>query len=799
MPGKIPTLAADMVLRSDQIDRLTILEIDGMQLRSQYLSLSLNNSLLYLCESPAQESNSNLNGPNFQHFNSRYTPSFVFPPFSNGSTFVFNFSNTDYGYYGMSTSTYLWWSEIASEPQNKLLKLSQMNSADVDVPNPIYRYWEFTVDSASFFTSSSPTMSYWRVVAKKQLGPTFTNFEQDSLYTVGYGLYISGSPSVGSSSNIGGGTIDANDTTYTYFDYPTLQNRMYLGDLSYQVEIGVTGSIGATGGTGSIVTVGGSGLMTDKVYLGKSTYFDMMTDTYEPVTIGLTTGNEIMGAGVDIKYLYLGHISIVDLMPGEGPTTNACCGKKKPKRKAKPPGYYIGGPMWFRPAATNTEQQVVYDFPTDYYEITSHATNSQGYENFVGIHIGALAIGLTESRTIEMVILDRGNPVGSWNQPNTVLGIGTYLTSSNGNFFDSAGIDSYAMSTSYLEITPITYSTDAANILLNGTWGTESGGTYSVLNIDSDGVSVNKLYFGNINNGQSLVVSGGDLYVNDVVFSGGGSGSQGFVGPTGAIGETGPQGDLGPTGATGPVGQSTSHYNYLADITNNSGDPTSGYILWDDSTPANVRTIHVSHITNDGVNIDIFLALLKTGDIIILRSPNNSARYQQYILTANPTIQSGYIQYSVDNQFSNLGFGSGDINSNEPVVLSIFASGIQGPTGTQGPVGATGIGVDSVIGNYLGAWPNPSGGVQFIPQGEWVNYGGSTWYANNSTDNNIPPSPTNSNWGLFAGAALIVGTEIPDSSSSAGSKGEIRVDNGQYLYIHTGAQWLKSSMTFSTF
>ena len=46
---------------------------------------------------------------------------------------------------------------------------------------------------------------------------------------------------------------------------------------------------------------------------------------------------------------------------------------------------------------------------------------------------------------------------------------------------------------------------------------------------------------------------------------------------------------------------------------------------------------------------------------------------------------------------------------------------------------------------------------------------------------------------------LIVGTAIPVSSSGTGSKGEIRVDDGQYLYIHTGSQWIKSSMTFSTF
>lgn len=45
----------------------------------------------------------------------------------------------------------------------------------------------------------------------------------------------------------------------------------------------------------------------------------------------------------------------------------------------------------------------------------------------------------------------------------------------------------------------------------------------------------------------------------------------------------------------------------------------------------------------------------------------------------------------------------------------------------------------------------------------------------------------------------IVGTSSPTNSNSDGARGDIRVDHNQYLYIHTGEQWVRSSVTFSTF
>jgi hypothetical protein len=271
---------------------------------------------------------------------------------------------------------------------------------------------------------------------------------------------------------------------------------------------------------------------------------------------------------------------------------------------------------------------------------------------------------------VNIAVLDKidSTPNTDW-EPDLVVSMGRFVTSSqNTNTYD-VGLDAYNLSTSHFEITPTVYTSSFTNIHMYGTWGTAGGGTNSTLYVESDAFSVKELFFGDVTNGQSIYVSDGNLYLNGSTFSGGGTSS----GTSGPQGETGPQGFDGATGQQGETGP----------------------------------------------------------------------------------------------------------------------QGFDGATGQQGATGPAG---SPLI--FSGAW-------QTLPAiygiDEYVTYGGSTWFTYIGALDGIPPSPTNSNWTLFGGAALIVGTSIPTSSADTGSKGEIRVDNGQYLYIHTGAQWLKSSMTFSTF
>jgi hypothetical protein len=625
----------DLKYRSDQIVRLSSIDIDTNILTLQQTSLASSNSLVYKSASYSVNSNISLPNPSQGYFNSRTIPSNIYYPFQDGSSFVFKFSDTDYGYYASASSTSRWWSVLSSveTAYEKRLIISEIGVS--------YNYWEFKMDSLIF------TNSTWIFSGQKVLGPTYSDFQPEKQFTIGYSL-SGGMTAGGSTTSIAGQIVDG----YTTLNYPLLSETMYVGD------------------------------PLDSTYLRKT-----INDVINPRDLTSIDQNspEYSGFAIETPNLFLGRLSFVN--PGTVSTPVSICRKPRsnpnkctvPYHTLRGGGYDpIGNPVG------------VIDRPTDYIQFSTSATNSKGDENFVGVHAGAVAVGWDDDKSAELVVFDQRNgrsiPRNSnWNTPELLLQISGFGTSSTDSHHDKVGIDSYAISTSFMEFTPVfaekllvtieeyellspedkvnawTFSI-APNILIRGMWGTESGGlysTYSSLNIDSDSVSVNKLFFGDVTNGQSLLVSGGDLYVNDVVFVASG-GSTGPQGPQGLFGATGPQGLFGSTGPQGPVGET-------------------------------------------------------------------------------------------------------------------------GPAGL--PL------------NFQGTW-------QALPavygELEYVTYGGSTWFTNAAIDG-IPPSPTNSNWTIFGGAALIVGTSIPNNSSSPGSKGEIRVDDGQYLYIHTGAQWLKSSMTFSTF
>jgi hypothetical protein len=146
----------------------------------------------------------------------------------------------------------------------------------------------------------------------------------------------------------------------------------------------------------------------------------------------------------------------------------------------------------------------------------------------------------------------------------------------------------------------------------------------------------------------------------------------------------------GPTGATGPQGaqgQSSSYYDFKANTLLTSGDPGSSYLLWDNATQASATQINVSHFDTNSTDIDVFLALLNPGDIIIIQDKNDANNFQKWTVTLN-TIQATYNEIAVSLISSTYSF-----SNDEPIILIISYVGPQGPqgdTGPQGPTGATG-------------------------------------------------------------------------------------------------------------
>jgi len=132
---------------------------------------------------------------------------------------------------------------------------------------------------------------------------------------------------------------------------------------------------------------------------------------------------------------------------------------------------------------------------------------------------------------------------------------------------------------------------------------------------------------------------------------------------------------------------------YRANTSATSGYPGDGDILWNNATQASATQINVSHLTDDNVDIDIFLALLSVGEQIIIQSQSNSADYQTWTISGtpshlNPGAANAYWIYPVTLTASG-GTGTTNFSSGQTLFLALV-NGVSGPTGSTGPTGPTG-------------------------------------------------------------------------------------------------------------
>jgi len=182
----------------------------------------------------------------------------------------------------------------------------------------------------------------------------------------------------------------------------------------------------------------------------------------------------------------------------------------------------------------------------------------------------------------------------------------------------------------------------------------------------------------------------------------GATGTQGPQGATGLVGATGLTGATGSTGATGPQGVSSNIFHYKANTTNHSTSTytNNGFIDWDNATQISSGNLMFSHLTTDGIDIDIFLALLETSQKIIIQDENQSNNYQSWQITSTPVHNvSGADSWWVVpvTLLGSGGTGTTGFSNNSQVILAL-ASGSQGATGATGHQGATGVSVTGATG-----------------------------------------------------------------------------------------------------
>ena len=149
----------------------------------------------------------------------------------------------------------------------------------------------------------------------------------------------------------------------------------------------------------------------------------------------------------------------------------------------------------------------------------------------------------------------------------------------------------------------------------------------------------------------------------------------GTQGPPGPIGDKGPHGAHGATGATGatgptgPSGQTICMYTYSISATTDIatlpstqvGTPAvatnwniyrnsntyPSYIAWNHSNQLASTKLYVSWIDQTGVNIRIFLGMLRQGDRITIQSKTNYLLVQEWTLNSAPIAHDKCIEFNM--------------------------------------------------------------------------------------------------------------------------------------------------------
>ena len=178
--------------------------------------------------------------------------------------------------------------------------------------------------------------------------------------------------------------------------------------------------------------------------------------------------------------------------------------------------------------------------------------------------------------------------------------------------------------------------------------------------------------------------------------SAGVSGTSGTSAPGITSGTSGSDGTSGTSGVNGENGQSSSYFLYRAKTNTYTGNPDNHHILWNNATQTGATAIHINHLTDNNLDIDIFLGLIRQGSNLIIQHQTNSGEYQTWDVNATPTLVSGANNYwivPVTLVNSTISF-----TNNTDIFVAISAdSGTSGSSGTSGVNGTSGTSALSIF------------------------------------------------------------------------------------------------------
>ena len=94
----------------------------------------------------------------------------------------------------------------------------------------------------------------------------------------------------------------------------------------------------------------------------------------------------------------------------------------------------------------------------------------------------------------------------------------------------------------------------------------------------------------------------------------------------------------GATGAAGANGGSSTAWRYRAKTNATSGYPTNGHLLWNNAMQVNATEILVSHLDDEGSDIELFLSFFAEGQKLFIQNRDDSSQNQIWEITGTPTV-----------------------------------------------------------------------------------------------------------------------------------------------------------------
>lgn len=142
---------------------------------------------------------------------------------------------------------------------------------------------------------------------------------------------------------------------------------------------------------------------------------------------------------------------------------------------------------------------------------------------------------------------------------------------------------------------------------------------------------------------------------------------------------------------------------YQANTSITSGTAPSGDVYWNNATQTSATVIALSHITDDGTDVDLWIDQIATGDTLIIQDQNDSTNYQTWQCSGAVVVHpNSYVEVPV-TLVTSAGTGTTGFANNHRLFVALFVAATP-QEWTAGTVTAVGTGLAVNSGTITGDW-----------------------------------------------------------------------------------------------